>query len=58
MGEKEPGHGSCSEHISIKLWSTSSTERIFFNERPVVDAFLLVELGHFKATMKIAFAYL
>ena len=52
MGENEPGHRSCSEHISIELWSRRSREMENSIGLPVVNGFLMVELGSSKDTTR------
>ena len=51
MGEKEPGHTSCSEHLSIELLVKMEQEMEDAIEPQVVNAFLPVELGSLKVTM-------
>ena len=52
MGEHEPGHRSCSEHMSIEFWSRRNRRMEVSVEQPVVNVFLKVDLGNFKVTMK------
>ena len=51
MGEDELGHGICSEHIPIELWSRRSRMEDFIG-LPVVKGFRTVELGNSKDTTK------
>ena len=48
MGENELGHRSCSEHIPIELLSRGEQEMEDSVGLPVVNGFLMVELGNSK----------
>ena len=52
MGEDEPGHRSCSEHIPTELWSRRKQEMEDSIGLPLVNGFLKVELGNIEDTMK------
>ena len=53
MGENEPGHRSCSEHISIKNSVQKEQEMEDSIGRSVVNGFLMEELGDSKDTTKM-----
>ena len=52
MGEDEPGHRSCSEHIPIKLLVLNEQEIEDSIGLPGGDWILTVELGNSKDTTK------
>ena len=52
MGDGEPGHRSCSEHIPIELLVQKEQETEDSIGLPVVSGFLMVELGNSKDTTK------
>ena len=50
--ENELRHRSWSEHIPIELWSRGEQEMEDSTRLPVVNGFLMVELGNSKDTTK------
>ena len=52
----ERGQRSCSEHMSIKLCARGSRRRKILSSGQEVSAFLMLELGNLKATMKMTSA--
>ena len=52
MGENEPGHRSCSEHIPTEFLVQREQEMEDSIGLPVVNGFQMVELGSFKDIMK------
>ena len=54
MGENESRYRSGTEHMSIEL--RMEQEMGDFIELPVVNAFLTVQLGSFKVTIKMVYA--
>ena len=52
FGENEAGHRNCSERIPIDLWSRRSRRWKILSDLPVVNGFLMMELGNSKDTTK------